>query len=246
MNYYGTDEYKKEIELLDRQVFCKCNTSEPTEVTELEDSYVLKVYSYEEIKKESGYVAVRIKGSICRLYQNDRLVFEWKCTESGSVLHSIIHHSNGKKYFLFSLDLYGYGVLDLLSYECLRYIPQQSKLHDKNIFEETFIWVEPHYDTVSGLLAVDGCFWAAPYSVIVLDFSDPMKIKTSDEWLDLSEMIPDKIDGFSVGHIDFEKWDTDALIVKAEIWGDNNKSTFCAIKKTELKDKCEKGRKKGK
>lgn len=246
MNYYGTKEYKKEIELLDRQVFCKCYTSEPSDVTELEDNYVLKVYSYKEITEEPGYAAVRIKGSVCRLYQKDVLIFEWKCTEEEPILHYIIHHSDGKQYFLFSLDLYGYGVLDLFSGDCLRYIPQKSKSSDLNKFEETFIWVKPHYDAISDLLAVEGCFWAAPYSVIVLDFSEPMKIKSSDEWLDIMEICPDKIEGLPVGDIDFEKWDTDDLIVKAAIWGDNNISTFCAIKKTELKDKCEKGRKKGK
>ena len=239
MNYYGTDEYKKEIERLDKEAFCKCSLSEPTYSEELDSGYVLKVYSYEEITKEQGFAAVRVKGSICRLYQNDNLIFEWKCTETGSLLQNIIHHSNGGKYFLFSLDLYGYGVLDLNSGKCTRYIPQKSKASDNSAFEETFIWCEPHYDAESGLLAVDGCFWGDFYSVIVLDFTEPMKIKTSDEWLDLCELVPDKTDGLPVGDTEFKKWEKDSLIIETKLYdGKEQKSNLYAVNKSELINKC--------
>ena len=44
------------------------------------------------------------------------------------------------------------------------------------------------FDKESDLLAVEGCLWAATYSVIVLNFKDPMKIVEQDRWVDLSDI----------------------------------------------------------
>ena len=39
MNYYGTEEYKKEREALEEQIFSKIRFTEPDRVRELEDGY---------------------------------------------------------------------------------------------------------------------------------------------------------------------------------------------------------------
>lgn len=62
---------------------------------------------------------------------------------------------------VFRRDLYGYSVYEVESGREMHYIPSQAG---------TFIWTDANYDFQSNLLAVEGCFWASTYSVIVLDF----------------------------------------------------------------------------
>ena len=57
---------------------------------------------------------------------------------------------------------------------------------------------------------MEGCIWAAPYSIIILDFSDPLKIVEADNWLDLGG----DMDNSTYGEIydDFRAWEPDALV----------------------------------
>lgn len=90
----------------------------------------------------------------------------------------------------------------------VHYIPQESASFDDEHFDETFIWCQPYYDPASSLLAVDGCIWAVPYSVIVLDFSDPMKIKEASHWIDLSGDVNSDI----YDETEFSSWEHDTLV----------------------------------
>ena len=57
---------------------------------------------------------------------------------------------------------------------------------------------------------MEGCIWAAPYSIIILDFSDPLKIVEADKWLDLGGKIGE--DTYGEIYDEFKSWEPDALV----------------------------------
>ena len=208
MNYYFSEEYREKRKQMDIQIFAHCDLSEPTDIKELTDGYTVKKYYYADtVNQKEGYAPV--DGELCRLYKNDVCIFEWKNIDGHSRMSKIIKHSNGKSYFLFDEDLYGYSVLEMETGKCIHYFPQESFFHDMDTFKETFIWFEPYYDAQSNLLAVEGCYWACPYSVIVADFTDPMKISLATEWYDLLEHTADEN---IIDDIEFKEWDNNFLI----------------------------------
>ena len=106
------------------------------------------------------------------------------------------------------------GVLDLESLQDMRYFPPQSFPSRRENLEETFIWTDVHYDPESNLLAVSGCYWACPYSVIVLDFSEPMTEQPVEYWLDVRSIIDPNYELYD--DIDFDRWENGALYLKGE------------------------------
>lgn len=143
---------------------------------------------------------------------NGREVFTWH-NLNGTCFAYLFRHANGKRYLLFSVDLYGYSVLELESGKEFHYIPSESYPKDDKDFDETFIWCGAAYDPQSNLLAVDGCIWAAQYSTIVLDFSDPLTEQPVQRWLDLHEMI-DPDDRFFA--IEYSRWENGMLYLDCE------------------------------
>ena len=126
----------------------------------------------------------------------------------------IIDHADGQQYFVFDEDLYGYSVLKLSDLTCIHYIPEESYGKYPDEFEETFIWCDCFYNPENNMLAVDGCYWACPNNIIVLDFADPMHIVGSKEWMDIykkcSEEYPD------IDDIEFVRWDGAKLVCKVD------------------------------
>ena len=53
------------------------------------------------------------------------------------------------------------------------------------------------------MLAVEGCFWASPYSIIVLDFSNAMEIVETNKWFNLCD---------EEQELDFVKWTENELV----------------------------------
>ena len=131
----------------------------------------IKYYYYKDIDSSKD-------GEVCRLYKDKKMIYEWKNIYDKSRYATIIKHSDGNKYLLFSIDLYGYSVLNLKTLECINYIPSESYLDNK----ETFIWCDVNYNPKNNLLVVSGCYFASPYSLIVLDFTKPMEIVDSSNW----------------------------------------------------------------
>ena len=129
MNFYGSEEYNQLIKELDKLVYTKCNLLKSTNEVELDDEYSIKYYYYKDIDSNKD-------GEICRLYKDEKMIYEWKNIYNISRYATIIKHSDGNKYLLFSIDLYGYSVLNLKTLECINYIPSESYLDNK----ETFIW----------------------------------------------------------------------------------------------------------
>lgn len=212
MNYYGTGKYIEEMKRLDEQVFSKIRFDEPEREKELESGYLVRYYYYaDEENREPGHAPV--DGEICRLFKDDRMVFEWKNTDGNSRMACIIHHADGNTYFVFDENLYGYSVLNLDSLQCMHYIPSESYGKYPEEFEETFIWCDCFYNPENSLLAVDGCFWACPWDVIVLDFKDPMTAVEPKDWFSIygrcRKGLPDLDD------VEFDSWDGDTLVCKA-------------------------------
>ncbi len=219
MNYYGSPEHMAILQDYDDRVFSHCDCSKPSDEYSPGDGYRVVWYSAEDDNEltRTPYTDLNT-GTVNRLYHNDELVFEWKFTGASSRKASIIHHANGKTYLLFYEDLYGYSVLDLSSMQSIHYIPQESHDTDESRFEETVIWVVPHYDPESSLLAVEGCIWAAPYTVLVVDFSDPMRIVETKQWIDLGG----DIDSDHYPGIDFIEWNEDSLICNTGVFSKND------------------------
>ena len=216
MNFYGSEEYNKLIQDLDKKIYSKCDLTKETNKKVLNDNYSIKYYYYKDIDSNKD-------GEICRLYKDEKMIYEWKNIYNISRYATIIKHSDGNKYLLFSIDLYGYSVLNLKTLECINYIPSESYLDNK----ETFIWCDVNYNINSNLLVVSGCYWGTPYSLIVLDFTKPMEIVESRNWLNL----PSKY--YELGcDIDFKCWDDNKLVCML----DENKDSILTIDINELKE----------
>lgn len=218
MNFYGSEKFQHLLNQLDQQIFSKYDMNTPTSEDVLGDDFIVKRYYCTDGQEENIRYAPA-DGEICRLFKNGELIFEWKNISGHSRMANIIEHSDGNRYLIFDEALYGYSVLNLNNMECVHYIPLESEAYFENLggFEETFIWCEAHYDKASNLLAVEGCFWAAPYSIIVLDFSNPMEIVETDKWFNLCD---------EEQELDFVRWDDNELVC-----------TSLTIKKEELLQK---------
>lgn len=204
MNFYGSEKHQRLLKQVEQNIFSKCDMTTPTSEEVLDYGYILKRY-YCTDGQEGNIRYFPYDGEICRLFQNENLIFEWKNINGHSRMANIIEHSDGNRYLIFDEALYGYSVLNLNNLECVHYIPSESEAYFQNLggFKETFIWCKAHYDKASSLLAVEGCFWAAPYSIIVLDFSNPMEIVESDKWFHLCD---------EEQELDFVRWDDNELI----------------------------------
>jgi hypothetical protein len=212
MNYYGSDKYKEDMKKLDEQIFSKIRFDEPEREKDLGSGYLVRYYYYaDEANCKPGHAPV--DGEICKLFKEGGMVFEWKNTDGHSRVANIIHHADGNTYFVFDEDLYGYSVLKLETLQCMHYIPAESYGKYPEDFKETFIWCDCFYNPVNDLLAVDGCFWACPGDVIVLDFSDPMTPVESDDWCSLYCRCGNDHD--DLDDIEFDSWDRDILVCKA-------------------------------
>ena len=148
------------------------------------------------------------------LGKDGKVLFLWRDTDDEGEFASLIHHANGKHYLVFRFNLYGYGVLELESEQDMRYLPLQSFPAERENLEETFIWTGVNYDPRSNLLAVSGCYWACPFSTIVLDFTNPLIEQPTENWLDVRSIIDP---GYEIyDDIDFVSWENGELRLKGE------------------------------
>lgn len=87
----------------------------------------------------------------------------------GGFPYTWIDHPDGNEYLLCGEDYQGYTVVDLTHGTIQTYIPPDAeKGHG-------FCWVVVHPSPNSKTLAVEGCFWGAPYAVWFFDFSEPAR-----------------------------------------------------------------------
>ena len=116
----------------------------------------------------------RYQGGACRaarhqlLDSGGQVVYTWDNLDYDGEFCKLIVHANGMHYLIFREDLYGYSVLEVETGRTLHYIPERSWLLDDRMGQETFIWTNAAYDSATNLLAVWGCFWACPSSMVFL------------------------------------------------------------------------------
>ena len=194
-----TEKYKKRFEecsQLFNSAYRKGNG-----VQSLSNGYTIQVIEY------GGKVGKwNLWGSECRLEDSSgKLVLEWRSIDNVGDFYSSIKHSNGKVYLIFRQDLYGYSVFDFDTSELMQFFPESSLGG-----EETFIWTSINYNPATNVLAVSGCYWAAPYSIQLFTFENPMS--EQQKYIDLRECFGCNYSFFR--DIDFEKWENGDLHIK--------------------------------
>ena len=81
--------------------------------------------------------------------------------------HTWAHHANGREYLLCGEDYQGQTIVDLTRRRTTTYFP------DAGFSGAGFCWVAAYPSPDCTLLAIDGCYWACPYEIVVVDFREP-------------------------------------------------------------------------
>ena len=205
-NLYDTEYYKEFIDkqryVLDEKYFV--NKEEIT----LPDGYSIKSELYQDLNQHR----INARLQKCILTKSDKTIYEYLCTYyHGARFKDFIHHSNGRRYFPFHVDLYGISYLDIDSLEAYHYVPE-GYAHDFSYpFGESFIVTDIHYDRNTDLIAYGGCYWAGPSDVMVGDFSEPLSF--NPRLFDIGKILDPDSEGYE---IDFKQWQDGQLVVTAE------------------------------
>lgn len=111
-------------------------------------------------------------------------------------------------YFFYTEGLYGYSVLRLSDMEQMHYVPRGNS-------GESFIITDLHYCSENRIAAADGCFWAYPYDVALIDLSEPMK--EPEKMTTLFPIVNPEHDYDRFEDIDFVRWEKGGrLIVRTD------------------------------
>jgi len=170
------------------------------EHTKEENGYSRTITSYEAY--HSGY---NLSYSHYKVFAPDgSAAHEYICEYGSSFFCKPITHSNDREYLVYKENLYGYSVLDIKSKEAFRYIPAASWKGG-----ETFIATGISYNPANDIVAVEGCYWACPAGVFLLEIKDPMKLFS--RYLDVHSLLGDydKYDD-----IDFLGWEGTDILLK--------------------------------
>lgn len=205
-NIYCTEEYQNHVSEYDWLY-----ESEPHSIKTytLDERFTVEVRSYTQEKaNDKGTVCRSRADKVCITDDAGNILIEYKSVQHSSRFTKIIKHSNEHEYLLFNTDLYGYSVMDLHTREIFNYFPSCSLYRHSS--EETFIWCNDiHYNTENNLLAVGGCYWAAPSGVILVDFENPMK---ESLWADTHKYLDPMYEVYD--DIDFKQWDGENLVLE--------------------------------
>lgn len=182
-----------------------------TENYELSDGFSLEISIYEEEQQNKGHT-VFISAHKVTLKNADKTVYEYYCFyDHIKPFTEIIHHKNGHRYYAFHVDLYGISFLDVDTLEVYNYIPDGYKHDDDRMCGESFIITDVHYDKESNLIAYGGCYWAAPYEVMVGDFSNPLDF--NPHLISLRDISDPE---YNYEDIDFKEWKHNRLYVSCD------------------------------
>jgi hypothetical protein len=103
-----------------------------------------------------------------QVYEGDRLIAEVQRNYSAFPFAWVENHPNGHPFLVCGEDYQGQTVIELDTGRRVDYLPQGAK---RGV---GFCWVEIHPSPKGDMLAVEGCYWACPYEVVIHDFSDPL------------------------------------------------------------------------
>ena len=85
----------------------------------------------------------------------------------GHFWHTWVEHPNGNEYLLCGEDYQGYSIVNLTNGKYLTYFPQAGHKGGG------FCWTKVYPSPDNFVLAVDGCYWASPYDLVMFDFRNP-------------------------------------------------------------------------
>ena len=205
-NLYNTEAYRNTIEgqryVLDEKYFVR------KEEHSLSDGYLAETALYQDITQNT----FRARLQRCILKKSGKAIYEYLCTYNhGARFKDFVHHSNGRRYFPFHVDLYGISYLDIDSLETYHYVPE-GYTHDFSYpCGESFIVTDIHYDKNTDLIAYGGCYWAGPSDVMVGDFSEPLNFDPI--LFDIGKIMDPESEGYE---IDFKQWQDNRLVVTVE------------------------------
>lgn len=114
--------------------------------------------------------------------------------------HAWVQHANGNEYLLCGEDYQGYSVINLTAGTYTAYFPEQG--HQG----WGFCWTEAYSSPDTLVLAVDGCYWACPYDVVLYDFRDPEDLPLRE--LSRVSNVVDRVEGWV---------DNETFVLKREV-----------------------------
>lgn len=157
-------EYRKTFDY----VFQERYKTKSEEVPLTDGKHILRISYFNDESCE--YSKYQVQTSETEVFDNNfNKVAEFRNINHSVNFYSVVEHSNGKNYLIFSIDLYGYSVMNLENYHVYNFVPEESFKGEV----ETFIWTDVCYSKKNNIIAVDGCYWACPSSAEFFDFSTP-------------------------------------------------------------------------
>jgi hypothetical protein len=126
--------------------------------------YKLTVVNYKTLPERGDY-------SLAKIYldQNERELFEVKRNYGHFPFCFVEKHPAGHDYLICGENYQGQTILELDTGKRIDYLPEGAK---KGV---GFCWTDISASIEKDVLAVEGCFWACPYAVRFIDFSEPMQ-----------------------------------------------------------------------
>ncbi len=183
-------ERRKEIENFFEIADVVADSAE--EHTSPSESYKLVIEEYNKGADTWSYSRGRVYDS------NNNIVADIK-RNYGMFWHCWFQHQNGFEYLLCGEDYQGYTFVNLTTGTVQSYFPEEA------YNGAGFCWAKVFPSDDGKLMAVEGCYWACPYALVLYDFSDP-------ESLPLNELL--RVEDL----IDSEGWkDNNTFIMTREI-----------------------------
>ena len=207
-NVYNSEKHKK---FMDSQRYVIDDKFlDRTENYELSDGFSVECFIYRDGEQRENYfyTTAFVKKSV--LKNANKTIYEYYCFDKQRfhIFKEIIHHRNGHRYYAFAVDLYGISFLDVDTLEVYNYIPEGYEHNNEYMCGESFIITDVHYDMESNLIAYGGCYWAAPYEVMVGDFSDPLNF--NPHLVSLRNISDPE---YNYDDIDFKEWKDGRLYI---------------------------------
>lgn len=130
-------------------------------------------YNLEICQYRTGAQSWNYSRGIIKATDDSRTIADIK-RNYGHFWYSWVEHANGNEYLLCGEDYQGYCVINLSLGTQHIHFPERG--HQGYGF--CWIAVYPSPDTL--MLAVDGCYWACPYELVLYDFREPDKLPLTE------------------------------------------------------------------
>lgn len=138
----------------------------PVEASERIDRSPSGKYAIEIVRYSSGPSTWDYSRGIVTEIDSGRVIADVK-RNIDHFWHAWVVQGEGAEYLLCGEDYQGYLVVDLLSASVGIEFPESG--YDG----VGFCWTAVHPSPDGTVLAVEGCYWACPYELVFLDFSNP-------------------------------------------------------------------------